>query len=528
MKSLDLYVGPARGGVIHRRYLAGDIAPFFDYPDYGAASSFRLKAEEVDRRFDREARLRAAGALASAALTPRLSEWVERRGYMVTTGQQPALFGGPLYCVVKALGAVRLAQRLEAELDRPVIPVYWMASDDHDWAEADHVALTSPKNELHQIRLAPPAVAGRPSLGRVALGSEIERCVGELRSLLPPSEFAEGCLASVEEAFVPGTTLPRACLQLLGGWLSRFGLFFVDAASAEVKEGSADVLRAELERASESEALLQATASKLAELELPLQVPILEGAVNLFLEGSLGRERLYRERAGFRLRGSGAHLSKDEVLGSRRDDPSSLSPNVLLRPVVESALFPTLAYVAGPGEVAYFAQMRSYFASHGSTMPVVYPRMGVTPVEAKVAKVLSKFDLAIGSLERPLHEVTTSFARDSVPDEIQNRIAELRAKAGLALSELEMAVKSIDPTLAGSLRHARTQVFEAVAELERKITLAVKRENAIAISQIEKAAIHLFPGGVPVERVQSPLYYLARYGEAFLDELHASLEVELT
>ena len=529
VSSLELMVGPALGSALHRAYLDGaeSIAPFFEY-DYRSLSSYRAKAEEVDRRFDRKGRLRAARALHPGGdLSPEMLDWVEREGYMVTTGQQPALFGGPLYCLVKALGAVRLAERLETELGRPVIPVYWMASEDHDWAEADHVSITSPKNELVEIRLPRPPGEGNPALGRIPLGSEIAACVARLDDLLPPSEFARDYLDLTARCFTPGRTLPEACLDFFGSLLDRFDLRFVDSASAQVKEASAPLLARELGRSMESEELLGVTGRRLTDLGLPLQVPVLEGAVNLFFEGPAGRERICRDGGGFRLRGSGLRYSSDELLSHQRSDPRTLSPNVLLRPVVESAVFPTLAYVAGPGEVSYFAQLRSYYASLDLTMPVVYPRAGVTPLEGKVAKVLDKFDLAIDGLARPLHEVTAEFVREAVPDRVRDSLSRFRQGVAPGIAEIDRTVRAIDPTVSGSVKHARAQIFHAVRELERKIGHAVKRQNAIAVGQVEKAALHLFPKGVPAERVQSPLYYLARYGESFIDRLYASLEAEI-
>lgn len=518
---LQLRIETVRGSGFSAAYQAGEprATEFFEYPP-GSRSALRAKAAEIDRRFDRATRLRAVRCL-EGELSPALERWVEEGGYMVTTGQQPALFGGPLYCVVKALAAVRLAAWAQEALDRPVLPVYWMASEDHDWDEADHIEIISPGNELHRISLPPPDTHRRPPLSRIQLGPGVDGCVERLRSLLPANEWSRLYVEMTADAFAPGAIFSEACLRLLQGLLGRFGVRFVDAASLRVKEASAPMLADELGRATESEELLEATGREISRRGFALQVPVLEGAVNLFLDGPAGRERLYRDGAGFRLRTSGRRLSLDDVLARQHHDPGSLSPNVLLRPVVESALLPTLAYVAGPGEIAYFAQLRPYFERLGVGMPVVHPRPGVVPVEAKIAKVLVKFGLEPDDLGRPLHEIAATFAREATPEAVRNHLAELRRGAGSSLAALDRDARSLDPTLAGPTRQARSSIFGALAELERKIAGAVKRESRIALTQIEKAAIHLFPRGVPAERVQSPLYYLGRYGDGFLDRLAA-------
>jgi bacillithiol synthase len=253
----------------------------------------------------------------------------------------------------------------------------------------------------------------------------------------------------------------------------------------------------------------------------------MEGGVNLFLEGSAGRERLYREEDGFRLRLSGERLSLADVRSRAAADPRALSPNVLLRPVVESTVFPTLSYVAGPGETAYYAQLTDYFQAHGIRMPVIHPRLGATVVEGKVRKVLDKFGLAVPDLQKPFHALAGEVTRDGVPAPVRAALGSLRGAIGKGVAELQDAVKTIDPTLKGTVQSVRSQAFSAMEELERKVVAALKRENEVGLAQLEKAQLHLFPLGKPQERVVNPFYFLSRYGGAFLDEVVERFEVNV-
>jgi bacillithiol biosynthesis cysteine-adding enzyme BshC len=527
---MELIVSHPTGGSVVRDYLDGRAeATRFYRRHFRDAADYASKAVEVDERFDRSARARAVEAVSTppGADAYRLERFVEQGGYMVTTGQQPGLYGGPLYSIYKALTAVRLAEALESRLGKPVVPLFWVASDDHDWGEANHADLIGVDNELHRFELDPPSADRAPPLHRAVLGEEANEVLERFLGHLPETDFSRAYTDVLRAGYSAGGTLPKGFHAFMQETLGRFGLFFTDAVDPALKESTAGLLLDEMGRAAELEEVLRGTAAELTAAGYDLQVPILEGGVNLFLEGPAGRERLYRDGDGFRLRTSDTLLTRDQLLAARAADPSVLSPNVLLRPVVESALFPTLAYVGGPGEMAYFAQLGAYFEAHDVQMPVVYPRWSATPIESKIRKVLDKFGVDLESMDRPFHEIASHFARQEMPDAVGAALGKLRSAIGAGAGDLQKAVSSVDPTLKGPVQHFRAQAFAALDDVEKKVVQAVKRESEIALAQLEKAQLHLFPGGKPAERVQSPLYFLTRYGDTFLDELHERFTVNL-
>jgi bacillithiol biosynthesis cysteine-adding enzyme BshC len=528
--NLEILVSRPKGSPLVRSYVEGEGAAAAFFPGHFADhAAYVEKASEVDGRFDRGDRERAAAAMRvpEGGDPGRLRRFVEEGGYVVTTGQQPGLFGGPLYSLYKGLTAIRLAAALEALMGRPVLPVFWIASDDHDWAEANHTSIVGIDNELHTPALAAPDPDIHPPLHRISAGPEVSGLLGEFLQNLPNTDFSAPYLELLRGAVSPDSTLPRSFAAILEALLGPLGMVFTDAADPALKAASMPLLLAELERGAELEAVLAATAERLTGGGHGLQVALMEGGVNLFLEGAAGRERLYREGDGFRLRISGEHLTADEVRARATDDPSSLSPNVLLRPVAESVVFPTLSYVAGPGEMAYFAQLADYFQAHGVLMPVIHPRFGATVVEGKIRKVLEKFSLDVPDLDRPFHEIAGEIARDEVPDSVKRALGGLRGAIGKGVGELQDAVKGVDPTLKGPVQHVRSQAFAALDDVEKKVVHAVKRENEIALAQLEKAQLHLFPLGKPQERVMNPFYYLFRYGGAFLEEMMERFEVNV-
>jgi bacillithiol synthase len=521
--NLEILRGLSGGSSLVRGYLAGEGAALDRFGgSYRDPAAFRLQMESVDRRFDRAARERAARAIraphpAGEALLRRV---VEEGGFFVTTGQQPGLFTGPLYSVYKALTAILAASALQALLERPVAPLFWVASEDHDWAEVDHAYLVDAGNDLHRVSL--PGIPGgredRP-LFRCPFDEGITQAVDRFVELLPRSDFVDSDIILIREAWAPGRTMGGAFADALGSILGSAGLLLVDAADPALKEASLPLLLDEAAEGVPREQGLARVAARLEAEGRPPQVPILEGGVNLFLEGPAGRERLYREEGGFRLRHSGTRLSLGELQTRVADDPAALSPNVLLRPVVESAVFPVLTYVAGPGEMAYWGQIREYFEAHGIRMPLVTPRDGATLLEPKVRKVLDKFGLQPEDLARPPQEVLAAALREEIPGPVKQAMGEFRGSVARSAAELVRAVREIDSTLKGPVESARNQAFKGLEEVERKVVQALKRQNEIAVEQLEKAAIHLHPLGRPQERVMNLFYYTSRYGRGMVDAL---------
>lgn len=528
---LELIVGRPGGSPLVSAYLQNDpaAAGFLGGP-FESFASFAAKAREVDARFDKAARLRAVESVIvpPGADPSRLERFVAEGGYMVTTGQQPGLFAGPLYNVSKALTAVRLAEALEARIGKPVLPLFWVSSEDHDWEEASQASLIGIDNQVHTLTVPPPGDGLTQSIHRIPLGADCADVVRDFVELLPKSDFSATYVDLITQAFRPGVTIADGFHTTLQALLGRFGLFFTDGALPSVKQGSAAVLWSELERAAELEGVLRGTAAELESAGYGLQVPILEGSVNLFLEGPAGRERIYRQDGAYRLRASGEQLSGAQVRERVAADAKALSPNVLLRPVVESAIFPTLTYVGGPGEIAYFGQIGAFFRAHGIDMPVIYPRWAATPVEGKIRKVLDKFGLDVAALDRPFHELASDVAREELPADVRAALGKLRGSMGAGAAELKRAATAVEKTLAGPVEQLAAQTQAALGDVEKKILQAVKRASETGLSQLEKAQVHLFPLGKPAERVQSPFYYLARYGGTLLDALHDRFQVNLS
>ena len=517
------------GTRLMRDYLAGTegAASFYRGSPF-SVGTYRDKADELDRATGAAAREAAASIVRPAGPAARtsLEEVVRQDGFFVTTGQQPGLLGGPLYSLYKALTAVRLADDLASALHRPVMPLFWVASEDHDWEEASHAHVIDESNRLHRLSLgANPGAVPRP-MGRTRLGDGVVDVLGRLEQLFPRNEYHARYMDLVRQCFNPWATMASAFADLMAEMLRDTPVGLVDAAHPALKEASRPILRAEAEDPGASEEAVAGTSVALTGLGYALQVPVISGAVNLLTDLEEGRDRLQRSGSGFVGRRSGRAVSRNRLMSLIEDAPGLVSPNVLLRPVVESFVFPTLAYVGGPGELAYFGQLSGLFRRHGVGLPVAVPRTSLLAAEGKVSRVLAKFGLEAAEL-RDADALLSRFARERVPEEAAGAVRQWRDALQSLAGQLEGASVAIDPGLAGAVKKARNAGLSALDGLEKKIVRAVRRRSETSAAQIMKASVNLWPAGKPQDRVLGPLQYMMRYGTEFTSSALREARVEL-
>jgi len=513
-----------------RDLIAGDVrlAPFYaGHPR--DPDAYRRKAESVSARLGSDARRRVADGVhaTTAAAASKWERVLRGDGVLVTTGQQAGLFGGPLYTLNKILCAIRLAETLESRLNRPVAPMFWVAADDHDWAEVDHTYVVDGANQVRRITVASPPDAPPMPMSDRRLGEGITGALDELETLLPSSEFAARYLDLIRAAYRPDATVAGAFLALIRGLFADFDLLIVDPSHASVKQAAAPVLQHELAHAAEHAAILTRHSQRLERAGYGVQVPVSEDASNVLFHDDEGRERLVREDGRWTLRRTKRELSDADVQDLLRREPVRFSPNVLLRPVVESAVFPTIAYVGGPSEIAYFAQIGCLFLAHGIEPPIAVPRVSATLIEGKVRKVLDKFGIDVDDVRRPFHEVATQRVRDEMPDAVTAPLARLRSAIRMEYDHARDAAAAIDPTLRKWMEGVRNSSLATVDDAEKKVASHLKKRSEVELEQLRKAAVNLYPENAPQERVLNGIPYLARYGGGVMRDLARAMQQEL-
>jgi bacillithiol biosynthesis cysteine-adding enzyme BshC len=508
---LDIEVTPLRGSRLVDDYRAGrpEAARFFSgHPaDLGA---FRDKLDEVRRRFGRAERERAAAAVrpTSPGAAARLARFVEEGGAMVTTGQQAGLFTGPLYTIHKILTAIRLAQALEEALGIVVLPVFWSASEDHDFAEANHAWAVDGAGKLR--RLSVIATDPRPlPMSEMRLGEDINAASGELRELIASHGRTDADFTRFLDAYRPGETVAGAFRTMVERLFAGFDLLVTEASDPHVKQGSVAVLRGAVDDAAEHERLLRERTAEMEAAGYTAPVTVMPDAANVFFHGPAGRERLARSGDSWVVPEARMRFTTEEIAARMLKEPAAFSPNVFLRPVVESAVFPTLAYVGGPAETAYFAQIGPLFRAYGIRPPVAYPRLSVRLVPEEAAEKKRALELTEEELRLPEHELLSAVARRRLPAEVNERLQTLRAGLVEGFGALMDAGAGIDGNLDMALGARRNRALLEVADAERKILAHFKKADPGITRDLPFVRSHLAPRGTPQERLLNVFPYLA-------------------
>ncbi len=443
---------------------------------------------------------------------------------MVTTGQQPGLFTGPLYTIHKALSARGLALTLERRWSRPVVPVFWIAGDDHDHAEAAPAHWIASDGSLTSVALPDrPAEAALLPLSREHLPSEVDGLVARLEDDLPEGSARDQTVGWLRRHYRPGATVAAAFGGSLNELLGPLGVACFDATHPSAKAAAAPVIRSAVEQAGALDQRLAARFQLLAAAGKAPEVRVGDAATLAFLENGAGRDRLVLDAGRLRTRRSGAWVALEELRRIAEREPARLSPNVLLRPVVESALLPTVAYLAGPGELRYLELAAAVFEALEVHRPVAVARWSGLLIEPRVPRTLKKFgatlEEALAADRRLEHRLLVSVA----PPDFEPAFAALRAAIGAGGDRIAAVADQIDPTLERTARSTQGALLGHLAELEKRLLSAQKRRQGELVAQLERIRAALRPLDKPQERVLGIAGFLGRYGAGVLDDLAAHI-----
>lgn len=426
------------------------------------------------------------------------------------TGQQVTLFGGPLYTLLKAAAAVRRAK------DAGAVPVFWMATEDHDLAEADHVTLPS-RHELHTLRLEnSPQDAGKP-VGSVRLGEAIRLVLEQAAELLDPG----AALDAIQAAYTPEATYSEAFGRLMANVFAGQGLILIDAADREFHRLGSRVLRAAIERAAELESLLLARGRLLEERGYAAQVLVAEGGSLLFLiDGETGERLALKRKDDATWIAGRKQYATPELLAILEAEPERLSPNALLRPVFQDSILPTAAYIGGPSEISYFAQSQVlYEAILGRTTPVL-PRLSATLVEPAVAKILAQHELSLPEvMAAQPDELAQRLGARVLPEEGREKLESAGAALDEELKTVTEWMARLDPGLGKSAEVAAGKMRYQMDRLRRLASEYQLQKQGSLRKHVDALYLNLFPERHPQERVIGGVSFLARRGEGLIDEM---------
>ena len=449
-------------------------------------------------------------------------EKLREGGCAVVTGQQIGLFCGPLYTVYKAATAIRLAEELNREGPDRHVPVFWMECEDHDILEAGHIHILGSNHRVLTLT-AYEKPARRPT-GSYRVDERVAELISQLEDNSPKSEYLDSVLKLLKNSYKPDLLLSEGFARFMQALFKGKGLVVIDPTDPEVKRMSSDFyLRAVQKWAQINDAIIEASG-RLKKLGYELQIEIKKKKPPFFVIKDGQRLPLSWEGDGFSLGEGGMKLGQAEIESIARETPEQLSPNVCLRPLLQDFLLLTNAYVAGPGEVSYFAQIAPIYDTLDMDMPAIVPRAELTLVVPAVGRTLKKLGAKVDDFLVSEKKLTDDFLDKAGALSGLKIIDDARTKLEELLNQMCEELLDLEPEMDRPMETCRKKTTYQLSRLEEKLKTLSRKKNETLMTQIENAQSHLLPMGRLQERVLNITYYLIRFGLDFPQRILSEID----
>jgi bacillithiol biosynthesis cysteine-adding enzyme BshC len=401
--------------------------------------------------------------------------------------------------------------------------VFWIDAEDHDWDEVRSCTVFDEAMTPRAVALPPRSSAVPEPVARVTLDDSATATIAELEAALPATEFRAGLVAGLRAAYAPGTGMVEAFARWLEHVLGSRGLVVYDASDPTSKPFAASIFAREL-ATGETARRAAAAGAELQARGYHSQVAAQNETLALFRLDASGRRPI--RRLNGQLAAGDERLTASELEREAIQDPSRFSPNVLLRPIVQDALFPTVAYVAGPSELAYLGQLRGVYEHFGVPMPLVHPRAAATLLDSGAARFLARYDVPLAAMRRQDETALNDLLRAQIPPAVEASFQAAADAVAGGMARVIQAVPDLDPTLEGAARSTLGRMQHDLETLRGKTLQAAKRRDDTLRRQFGRTRALLFPNGHPQEREIGFVSFLNQYGPALVERLEAELPLE--
>jgi bacillithiol biosynthesis cysteine-adding enzyme BshC len=490
-------------------------------PFYSRSPHFLEWAEEERRRIQYPAKRRNQVAAilerqnrrwGAAGITLENIERFRSGACAVVTGQQVGLFGGPVFSIYKALSAVKLAEEAR-KLGIDCVPIFWLATEDHDFEEVNQVRVLGADGRLETLVSGAQSRPDAP-VGTISFGPEIKEVVARAAELLGESESAQ----LLAECYRPGENFGSAFAKLFARLFSEFGVVLLDGSDPELDQIAAPLYTAAIEHAPEfTQALLDRDA-QLHAAGYHQQVKVTNSSTLLFAIRGGARVPIHQAKSGEFLIGE-EKVSRQQLLERAASSPQIFSPNVLLRPVIQDYLLPTLTYVGGAAEVAYFAQAGAVYQTLlGKVTPVV-PRFSATLIEPKSKALLEKYGLGISDVLEGPEILRETIGARRLPPNLQTSFEQATAAVEHSMKAVRESLAELDKTLIESAEHAESKMVYQINNLRARASRAELRHSEVVQRHAEALSNSLYPEKTLQEREFAGIYFLAKHGKQLMDGL---------
>lgn len=444
----------------------------------------------------------------------------------IVTGQQAGIFCGPLYTIYKALTAVHLSEKLRS-LGIRAVPVFWIESEDHDLAEVARQTLltrddTVRVDDYREILFGKDIPANRP-VGSIRFPDAIRDVVRNFADCLPDSRWKAGIRSTLDSTYCPGSTFSQSFARLMVKILEGTGLILFDPRDPPVKPLLSHVFQWALEKLPEIQAALLERNRALASAGFHSQVSVTDSSTVLFLIEDGHRHALEKSPSGFRLKNGSREFSLRQLLDMSQESPEKFSPNVLLRPIIQDTLFPTLAYIGGPAEIAYFAQVETLYALRKLPMPVIWPRESFTLMDSGIRKAMHRLGIDILDCFEGIHILRRKAFQNTIFHKTDGGLEEMRKSLENTFSDIREEAERLDPSLPRALATARRKILHNIERIESRIAHIEWSRDASVFNTAGLLLNHCLPNRNLQERELSIHHFLSLHGPALLDEIRSGI-----
>ena len=506
------------------------VAPFFsgNPADRAAWAAAIERVQRHERGRQQIASLIGAQQARRGAPAPAIeaaSRLADRGTVAVVTGQQAGLFGGPTFTLLKALTAIKLADQVAREHKVPAVAVFWIDAEDHDWDEVRSCSVFDGDLAVRTVALPPRPGGGDPApVASFRLDDSIRTAIDELEQALPATEFRAGLIEQLRKSYKPGAGMADA----FGSWIEQIlgdrGLIVFDSSDPASKPLVGDLFARELSTPGQTSRLAGVAGADLIARGYHSQVQGQDEHVALFhLDGA---RRALRQQDGQFIAGDKSFPAA-ALVKEAREKPAAFSPNVLLRPVVQDTLFPTVCYVAGPNELAYLGQLRGVYEHFGVPMPLMYPRASATILDSGALRFLTKSRLPLEALQAQDEAALNELLQAQIPPTVEQSFEHARQAIESEMAVVSQAAAVVDPTLEGAAKSTLTRMQEDLQKLHGKMIHAAKRKDETLRRQFIRTRALAFPDGHAQERTIGFVSFLNQYGPALVSRLEEELPLDL-
>lgn len=440
----------------------------------------------------------------------------------VVTGQQVALYGGPLYTVYKTISAILYAKKLEKKTGRPVVPIFWLADEDHDIEEVSTLHLPGSYDQT-EITYSHIDYNDAPPASTIQLGDELSRVRQLIKENLDESDFTAELLEKINSCYQSDRTFGEAFGDLLMMYFGKYGLLLAGSLDPIAKSHTKHLLKNAVQSQEELTRALDDTTYSLKEAGYHDQVQIRHS--NLFYLAQSG-ERLKIKYVDDVWSTPSKKWRTAELINEIDNHPEKFSPNVFLRPVLQDSLLPVSAYVGGPGEIAYYAQMKNFYRCFGLKMPIILPRFSLTIFESAIDRIVDKLPFEWQKYRDRIEDLEKEYVGTTDNVDIEKLFGIWRSQIDELSRAKRNEIGDIDPSLKGSVGKAKATYFSELDKLKGKVYRSVKEQEKVQLDRIRRIKNNLFPNGNLQEREIAFIYFMNKYGPYLWDRVIDTLSDE--